>query len=187
MEDAAHPWREAGLVRALAEAGQFDEATERLDQLLAHREELLAGFLRRYSLVMLAESAEILGHVEAAEQLLQWLTGELDSGECVIIGPNAFYGSVRRYMGLAALTIGQTDDAVEHLQAALTIHGRMRAKGWEARTRYDIARTLLVRGDPGDDERAAALVDEARLAAGQLGMPRLLEEIVALGVPPVLL
>src|SRR5207248_3112989 len=64
-----HAWREAALIRVLAQAGQFDEATERLGALLARQDELLAGFLRRYCLVVMAETAEIIGHIEAAEHL----------------------------------------------------------------------------------------------------------------------
>jgi tetratricopeptide (TPR) repeat protein len=178
------PWGQAGLIRALVEAGQFDEATVRLDALLADPEELLAGFLRRYCFVLLAESAEILGHVDAAEQLLHWMTDELRNGECVIVGPNAFFGSVRRYLGLVALTLGRTGDAVMFLEEALAIHERMRARGWVARTQYDLARALVARGRPGDTERAAGLVDDARGAASQLGMPKLLEEIATLRTPP---
>ena len=47
-------------------------------------------------------------------------------------------------------------------------------------SRYDLARALLARGRPGDTERAAELVDEARPAATELGMPKLLEELAAL-------
>jgi hypothetical protein len=137
----------------------------------------LTGFLRRVTLALLAETADILGHVDAAHRLLGWLADELRSGECVIIGPNAFYGSVRRYMGLVALTAGLVDDAVRYHEEGLATHERMRARGWEARSRYDLARTLLARRQPGDRERAASLVDQARHAAARFGMVRLLEEI----------
>jgi tetratricopeptide (TPR) repeat protein len=178
--NGSHAWREAGLIWVLAEAGQFDEANGRLDALLVRPDELLAGFLRRYSLVVLAEAAGTLGHVDAAARLVPWLIDELASGECVILGPNTFFGSVRRYLGLLTLTLGRADDAVHHHEAALAIHERMRARGWAARSRYDLTRALLARGCPGDAERAAALADEARRAADELGMPKLLEEIAAL-------
>jgi tetratricopeptide (TPR) repeat protein len=177
------PWAQVGLIRVLVEARQLEEATARLDGLLAQPEELMAGYLRRYSLGQLAEASEMLGHVDAAEQLLPWVTDELPNGDCVIVGPNAFYGSVRRYLGLLTLTVGQADDSVRHHEAALAIHDRMRARGWAARSRYDLARALLARGQPGDAEGAAALVGEARRAAGQLGMPKLLEEIAAMEMP----
>ncbi len=178
--DSSLAYWQAGLIWALAEGGQWDEATARFGALLARPDALLAGFLRRYSLVALSEAAEILGHVDAAERLLPWLTDELDSGECVIIGPNSFYGSIRRYLGLLTLTLGRADDAVHHHGEALAIHERMRANGWAARSRYDLARALLARDDLGDAERAAALADEARRAADELGMPKLLQEIAAL-------
>jgi tetratricopeptide (TPR) repeat protein len=177
---ASHPWWQAGLIRVLAEAGQYDEATSRLEALIARPQALLAGFLRRYSLVLAAEAAEILGHGDAAARLLPWLTAELGSGECIIVGPNTFLGSLRRYIGLVELTLGRTDAAVHDLVAALDVHERMRAKGWAARTRYDLARALLARNGPGDHEQAAARADEARRAARTLDMPRLLEELAVL-------
>ena len=56
----------------------------------------------------------------------------------------------------------------------------MRARGWAARTRYDLARALLARGQAGDSERAARLIGDAMQAASALGMLKLHEELVAL-------
>jgi class 3 adenylate cyclase/tetratricopeptide (TPR) repeat protein len=180
VSDGQHAWREAGLIRVLAEAGELDEAAMRLDAVLASPEVLLAGFLRRYSLVLLAEAAEMLGAAISGAELLSWLEDELPRGECVIIGPNAFFGSIRRYLGLLTLLLGRADEAVQHHEAALTVHANMRARGWEARSRYDLARALLARGGAHDARRAAALLDEAHAAATELGMPKLLEELAGL-------
>ena len=64
----------------------------------------------------------------------------------------------------------------------------MRARGWEARSKYDLAGALLARGEPGDAERASALLNECVERANELGMTRLLEQALAVklelqGVP----
>jgi tetratricopeptide (TPR) repeat protein len=179
LADAATPWHEAGLIRMLCDTGERDEATERLDRLLARPQPLLTGFLRRYSLAVLSEAAEALGHTEAATLLLPWLRDELAVGEGVIVGPNCYLGAIRRYAGLLALTVGDPDAAVDDHEAALGVHERLRATGWAQRSRYDLARALHARDREGDRERAAQLIAEASASAGALGMPKLLEEIFA--------
>jgi Tfp pilus assembly protein FimV len=63
---------------------------------------------------------------------------------------------------------------VEHHEAALDLHERMRAIGWAARSRYDLARALI---DRGDEARAGDLLEEAAQAAEGLGMATLMGEI----------
>jgi tetratricopeptide (TPR) repeat protein len=166
------------LVRVLCEAGQLEEADERLHRLLEDPERLLSGYVRRCNLALLAESAEILGDGEVAARLNAWMIDELRFGVCVIAGPCAFHGAVHRYLGLLASTLGDADDAVEHHESALDLHERMRAGGWSARSRYDLARSLVERGHEGDKERATRLRAAALTRAEQLGMPRLLQELM---------
>jgi tetratricopeptide (TPR) repeat protein len=168
------------VVLTLCEAGETDEAVESLETMLDDPG-TRSGFLRRYNLSMLTEAAALLGHVHAAARLYEWLKEETQSGDCVIIGPNAFFGAVRRYLGLLALTLGDAGDAVDQHEAALEVHERLRAHGWTARSRYDLARALLARGENGDTARAAELLDAAIDSAKDLGMPKLLED--ALAVP----
>ena len=170
----------ATLVRVLCDAGERDEAVALLEELVESESEALrSGYLRRFSLAVLAESAELLGHRGAAEKLYSWLQHELSLGDCIILGANAYCGALRRYVGLLALTLGRPDEAVEHHEAALEVHERMRARGWAARSRYDLARALLARAAEGDVARAAGLIGEAFSAAHNLGMPKLLEEALA--------
>jgi hypothetical protein len=165
----------AALLLALCDAHETDEAAALLETLLDDAA-LRSGILRRYLLSMLSEAAALLGDTRSAARLYEWLVGELRHGDCVIIGPNAFFGAVRRYLGLLALALGRAGDAVAHHEAALEVHERMRARGWAARSRYDLARALLARGEDGDAARAAELLDAAIDAAKELGMPKLLEE-----------
>ena len=140
----------------MAEAGDRRYATELVDAALADPRPLLAGFGRRYGLALLAEVAAVLEHRPAAARVLEWLGGDRRHGECIVMGANAYFGSIRRYLGLAALTLGDVDAAVGHQEAALVVHERMRAAGWAARSRSDLARALRARGREGDTERAVA-------------------------------
>jgi hypothetical protein len=161
----------------LCEAGDGPEAGARLETLLERPEQIRYGFLRRVHLALLSEVVERLGHTDAAARFYRWLEAELRHGRCVIVGPNAFYGAVERYLGLLALTLGRSGDAVHHQEIALDVHDQMRALGWATRSRYDLARALLVRAVGDDAQRAHALLDQASSVARDLGMRRLLDEL----------
>ncbi len=174
------PVYQAGLVRALCEAGRLDEGGELLRDMVGRPEQLLWGFLRKFTLGVLAESAELLADGESATSLYRWFEPELQTSACVIVGPNAFFGAVERYLGLLALVLDRPDDAVRHHEVGLDVHERLRAHGWAARSRFDLARTLTRRDRSGDSARAARLLLDADEAAARLGMSRLREEITLL-------
>lgn len=176
-ETGQKPAFQAILVRALCDGGYVEEARARLEAMLSEPDEMLSGFLRRYTLALLAEAAAILDHSTGATTIRPWLQTELRHGECVVVGPNAYHGAVRRYTGLLALTLGNADHAVEDHTAALELHERMRTPGWAARSRYDLAQALRARGTRSDDEAADRLTAEARDLASRLGMRSLLEEL----------
>lgn len=67
-------------------------------------------------------------------------------------------GSTQRYVGLLAKTLGHTSQAAEDL-----------APAYAARTRLDLADTLIARKHPGDLEKARALSREALDTARRLG------------------
>lgn len=64
---------------------------------------------------------------------------------------------------------------------------RMRALPSVAHTQHDYARMLLTRNAPGDGARAAALLNQARVAAQDMGMMALAERSnavqTAIGLP----
>jgi DNA-binding CsgD family transcriptional regulator len=93
-------------------------------------------------------------------------------------GPS--WGSTARYLGLLATTLRRWEEAVRHFDATLEAHLQIEARPWLARTRYDYARLLLARGRPGDQARAAGLLAEALDAAQQIGMPRLVGQVLDL-------
>jgi tetratricopeptide (TPR) repeat protein len=165
------------LVRVLCEAGEHAEATASLHAILDEPADIRSGHLRRANFALLAEAAEQLGDIDAAEILYPWLEAELAHGDCIPVGANAFYGAVHRYLGLLAATRGRIDDAVTHYRTALAIHDNMRAAGWAARTRFDLGRALLVRPSRTDMEAGRELLEQASRSAIQLGMNRLLAEL----------
>ena len=67
--------------------------------------------------------------------------------------PELCRGSVSRGLGILAATMARWSEAVEHFEVALRMNAEMAARPWLAHTRYDYARALLRRGDPGDPER----------------------------------
>ncbi len=79
-------------------------------------------------------------------------------------------GAVDRYLGLAALTAGDLQAAERHLHDALDLNARIGARPWTARTQADLARLLVARDRPGDQERAAGLLAGALGTARRLGM-----------------
>ena len=74
-------------------------------------------------------------------------------------------GPVDRAAGRLALTLGRRDEAEDRLRAAVALCERMDARAYLAIARYELGRLLL----PGSE--GALLVEQARAAAEQLGMP----------------
>jgi DNA-binding NarL/FixJ family response regulator len=59
------------------------------------------------------------------------------------------------------------------------MNAQMGARPWLAHTQYQYAIMLLARSQPGDREKAVSLLDEALIAARELGMRALEERLMA--------
>jgi hypothetical protein len=81
-----------------------------------------------------------------------------------------WWGSISHYLGLLATTLEHYDEAEARFAAAQTVHEQFAAPTWLARTRLEWAGMLLIRRQPGDDERARHLLGQALHTAGQLGL-----------------
>jgi DNA-binding SARP family transcriptional activator len=81
--------------------------------------------------------------------------------------PVCAFGSVSRYLGLLASTLGHFEDAERHFEAALAMNERMGARPWLAHTQEDYGRMLL---DRGETERASGLIAAALATYRELGM-----------------
>ena len=91
--------------------------------------------------------------------------------------PVACHGSASFYLGLLATLTAQWAAAVDHFETAIRVHERLEAGPLLARTRYEYARMLLIRGQTPDRDRALGLLDRALAPASTLGMAAVAEGI----------
>jgi hypothetical protein len=89
----------------------------------------------------------------------------------IAIGPHFFpMGAAARVVGSLAAMLSRPDEAIRHLEDAVAINERIRARPWLAHTKVDLARVLLARGAPGDRGWADDLLRNALAAYRELGM-----------------
>jgi hypothetical protein len=120
-----------------------------------------------YALCLLAETAWVVGHEDAAAAiyplLLPW--SDLNAADHM----EGFGGAVSRYLGLLATTLRRWEEAETQFNEALIQNLRMGALPWAAHTKRDHAHMLLRRRT--DDPRAPELLESASQAYLALGMP----------------
>jgi tetratricopeptide (TPR) repeat protein len=80
------------------------------------------------------------------------------------------FGAVAHGLGVLATALGRYDDAEHHLEAAIGLEQRMRARPWLAHAQHDLGATLLARGASGDRQRAETHRDSALGIYRELGM-----------------
>ena len=168
-------WR-PGLAAMLAELAMEEQVRGELDRVRAEGLEPLREGLWLASLTYLADAASAIAHEEVAS-LVYPLLAPL-AGTNVMIGHGvACYGAADRYLGMLAATLGDTDSAASHFEAALQHNREMGASTWLAHTAYEYGRMLFGRGDSARGEQ---LLAEAALLAERVGMPTLLARARAL-------
>jgi DNA-binding CsgD family transcriptional regulator/tetratricopeptide (TPR) repeat protein len=175
------PWQ-PGLVAVLAELGMEDEARRELARLATDGIDGYRDSLWLATLAYLTDASAALGD-EAMAAILYPELEPLSGGNVMIGHLVACYGAADRYLGMLAATLGDSEGAERHFEAALELNRRMEASTWVAHTAYEYARTLLGQGGAGR-ERAEALLGEASTLAEQIGMAGLLGKIRSLGVVP---
>jgi tetratricopeptide (TPR) repeat protein len=121
-----------------------------------------------YATSLLAEVYAVVGDESAAGELYGLLEpwaalNAADPGE-------GMRGSVARYLGLLATSLGRFDEAERHFDAGLAMNEHMGARPWLAHTQFDYARMLLAREAAGDHERALSLAASALATYRELGM-----------------
>jgi len=171
-------WR-SGLAQMLAITGDLDGARAELAVLGRDRFGGIANDVSRpFVLTAAAEAAALVGDDEPCAVLLE-LVGELGSRN-VGLGTTAYHGVTDRYLGLLAVALGRAEDAVRHHQTAMAMFAAFGARPWLARSGYDLARALLARDADGDGARALSLLNDSLDAAHEIGMPALVEEVLAI-------
>jgi predicted ATPase/DNA-binding NarL/FixJ family response regulator len=117
----------------------------------------------------LAEVCAALGDRRGAETLYRLLLPY--DGHNVVVGAcAACYGAAARFLGMLAATLEHWELAERHLDAAITMNARQRARPWLAHSQYQLAATLLRRGRREDNARARAALNEALTTSRALGM-----------------
>jgi DNA-binding CsgD family transcriptional regulator/tetratricopeptide (TPR) repeat protein len=165
-------WR-PGLAAMLAELAMEEQVRGELDRVQAEGLDPLREGLWLASLTYLADAASAVAH-QGVASLVYPLLAPL-AGRNVMVGHGvACYGAADRYLGMLAGTLGDTDDAASHFEAALHLNRQMGADTWLAHTAYEYGRMLLAQGD---SDRGGQLLAEAALLAETVGMPTLLARV----------
>jgi tetratricopeptide (TPR) repeat protein len=156
--------------RAEAQHAVDDLAKDRFSAVPFDQEWLLA-------MSLLAETVALVGDDEQALVLYELVEpwahlNAANPGEGI-------RGSMSRCLGLLAAIAGRWSAAESYFEAALEMNARMALLPWLADTQCDYARMLLVRGAPGDAERAAELLAAAQTLSDEVGLKALAERIQA--------
>ena len=161
-------WR-CTLAVVIAENGRLDEARRELDVLAA---EDFRDFPRDapwlHAMSLLAELSALVGDARRA-RLLYELLAPFEGRNVISLGA-AYLGPVARYLGLLAMTAGESERALGHLETARSATQRIGALPMEVLATLDTAEVLARRGAGGDAERGAALVQNVADHAQRLGM-----------------
>ncbi|MDX6720732.1 MAG: hypothetical protein QOJ63_2986 [Solirubrobacteraceae bacterium] len=167
-------WR-CALAHIYVELGRAEDARREFDR-LAHADfsDLPHDAFWLANLSMLSAIAVFLGDVRRARLLYTLLSPFAD--RCAVTSGLLCQGSVSRPLGQLATALSRYEDAARHFERALEANARITSSLWIAHTRHEYARMLLARGQPGDDERALGLLEQALTAAEELGLKALADK-----------
>ncbi len=116
------------------------------------------------------EAADLLGEAEVAARAYELLRPYADLPMIGSLGVTCF-GSAHHALGVAALTSGELDQAVEHLTAA--VQHNLALAHWPAlvASRQRLAQAHALRAGPGDADAARRELDTAMSEAAAVGLP----------------
>jgi tetratricopeptide (TPR) repeat protein len=153
-----------------ARAGHHERAQAGLGRLCAHG---LAALPRSSTwlagMAAIVEVAAIEGDVAVAREAYELLAPFADLPVMPSLGVICL-GSTERFLGLAARTAGDTDQAITHFERAIAADRRLGNRPLAAIAAADLASTLARRARAGDGARSAALWDRAIRDAESMGM-----------------
>jgi DNA-binding SARP family transcriptional activator len=158
----------AVLADALCEVDRFDDSRIVFEPLVANGfAEFPFDITWLTAMTLCAEVAAYLNNTAAATLLAELIAPWRD--QLAFTGITCA-GSVARPLGLALATAGRFDEADDAFAQAAAVHERIDASIELARTQVNWARMLVRRGQPGDADRARALLDPALATASNLGL-----------------
>jgi tetratricopeptide (TPR) repeat protein len=120
-----------------------------------------------WALALYAAACARLGHTSGARALHDLLA---PYPEQVVVAWGVPLGSLSYSVALLATTLGRFEEAEARFGTAAATHARLGAPIWLARTRFEWARMLLARRQPGDTERARELLGQALATARELDL-----------------
>lgn len=179
---AVRPW-------LLANAGQHERARRTLlefwgvgiDDLLGTHQELS-------TLALLAETALICDVDEVASGVRPHLAAHRDLAVVSGGGPVIWTGPVDAYLGACHLQVGDHDDAIATLEAAVRVCERMGGRPRLARTLHMLGLAHARRDRDGDRSTAVTHLHAGNALAAELGMPdlraRIEGDLEQLALPP---
>jgi len=157
------------LAHAYAELARKHDAGAMLDELMTRdlgNEYVDAEWL--LSMTLLADVCAIVEDQDAAARLHALLA---PYERLYTVAPvEATFGSVARALGVVETVLERFDAAERHFAFAIETERMMKARPWLAHAQHNLATMLLRRSASGDDERALALLGEARDIYRALGM-----------------
>lgn len=133
------------------------------------------------TLATAADAAYLTGD-EATAAAVAPLLAEAGDEAVVIAGPLIWTGSSAHYAGLALLTLGDVDGALEALAAGRAAHERIGATPLLLYSDAAIAHALIVRDLPGDAERSAVLLKGASQRADEIGLGSFPDRLAAVEI-----
>lgn len=148
---------------ALCEQGRDDEARALLHECAAGGfADVPVNVTWTSTFAVWSEVVAHLGEQEVAATLYAHVSGveHLLATAAVV-----FWGSMARYSGLLATTLGRYDDAERAFEVAEEVHEKIAAPIYVARTRLGLAEALTRRGGANDATRAQELLGQALEAA----------------------
>ncbi|MCH7697400.1 MAG: protein kinase [Chloroflexi bacterium] len=161
------------------QAGNLEEAREEWELAKEHIADLSRDPSWFETQLMLAEVCAFVEDAERANTLYELIGDYADRNGVLSLGA-VCTGSVAHQAALLAVTAGRLDEAEMHFETALVANERMGTRPFLARTQFAYARMLLKRDGEGDDEKARELIADSLETAEEIGMPKLVSDIVAL-------
>jgi hypothetical protein len=153
----------------LGELGRDAEARREFEHLAAADfDDIPRDALWLVAMALLAELCALLGDRPRARRLYELLVPY--EGRNVVAMGAAYLGPVARYLGLLAMTIGEPERALGHLETARSAAERIGGRPTVVLTALDAAEVLVRRGATGDADRARALVEGVGEEAERHGM-----------------
>jgi len=164
------------------QAGNVAQAAAHLEHLAAEEfADIKNSSCSMATAALLAEISAELKIVPYAAALYDFLLPFRDR-YAIVETAGAPFGSMSRYLGKLAVALSNYGQAVAHFEDAVNSDRKTGERVWTAYSMLEMANSLLLRGAPGDRERAGEILKLAAADGTDLGMHLLGERISKLAV-----